>query len=122
MDVSTATQILRNDPAAREQAEQRFAEVLSRAATDVIFRQQLIAEPRAALSSHYGRELPESLNVVFIENQAAATVVLPDFIDVDAPLSEEELETVAGGTSSIDPSTAAAALIIGGCIYVLTHL
>ena len=42
-------------------------------------------------------EIPASFNLVFVENKADATIVLPDPITTSGDLSDQELETVAGG-------------------------
>jgi hypothetical protein len=108
-------QLIQSDPALEERATEQMQSLLTRSATDIEFRKLLVSDSRAALSQHFGGQLPESANIVFLENKADATVVLPDLIGADAELSEAELEAVAGGASP-------ALLIIGGCIYVLTHL
>ena len=55
------------------------------------------SDPAAAVTEFTGNEVPESFNVTFIENKADATIVLPDYVDPEAELSEEDLEAVAGG-------------------------
>jgi hypothetical protein len=87
----------RSDPVLAQKADQAMQKLLARSATDMDFRQLLLSDSRAALSQHFGHEAPESTNIVFVENRADATVVLPDVIDADAELSQEELEVVAGG-------------------------
>lgn len=101
MNASAAAKYARENPAAAEEAQQRLAEVLSRSSTDAEFRQALLSDSRAALSSHFGREIPETVNIAFVENRADATIVLPDPIDTTAELSEADLEAVAGGALPI---------------------
>lgn len=86
-----------NDPEVVRQAQEQFQQMLERSATDMEFRQQLLADPKAAIEAHYGKEIPDSLNLSFVENTADATIVLPDAVDPEAELSEEELEAVSGG-------------------------
>ena len=93
-----------------QQVNERFAEVLGRSATDMEFRAQLLSDSRAALSAHFGRELPESVNIRFLDAQGTPTIVLPDL--ASAELSEGELETVAGGLVP-------ALIGLGAAIYLL---
>lgn len=74
-------------------------QLLTRSATDWGFRQKLLTDPRAALEEHLGHALPGPLNIRFVENEADATIVLPNF-QGDA-FSDEELEAVLGGTSTL---------------------
>jgi hypothetical protein len=109
------SELIQNTPELAARASEQMQSILSRSATDADFRQLLLSDSRAALSQHFGKQVPESANIVFVENKADATVVLPDLIDPNAELSEADLEAVAGGATP-------ALLVIGGCIYVLTHL
>lgn len=88
------------DTARRQQMEQGINEVLSRSATDMEFRKQLLSDPRAALSAHFGREIPETTNIRFIDAQGTPTVVLPD-VSPSGELSEADLEAVAGGLAPL---------------------
>ncbi|HEX8691477.1 MAG TPA: hypothetical protein VF746_03485 [Longimicrobium sp.] len=121
MDRKTVVEMIRNNPELVEQGRERMEGVLTRSATDPEFRTQLLTEPRAALSSHFGHEVPEG--IVFIENKATATIVLPDFVDPSAELSESELEAVAGGSEII--TAIAVGVAIGSALtvigYELTH-
>jgi hypothetical protein len=90
-------QELMKDPETVKQAQEQYRAMLSRSATDLEFRKKLLADPRSAVAEFTGKPVPEDFDVVFIENKAAATVVLPDVVDPSAELSENELETVAGG-------------------------
>jgi hypothetical protein len=86
---------------ARREAEETMQALLTRAATDWTFRQQLLTEPRKAIAEFKGCEesaIPAGFNVAFIANRPGThTVVLPNAIDPAAELSESELESVAGG-------------------------
>ena len=83
---------------AAEQAQVQVERLMSRSATDPIFRAKLLHAPREALAEFSGRDLPANLDIRFVENTASATFVLPDVVDPTAELSNEELEAVAGGS------------------------
>ncbi len=90
---------------------ERFQSLLTRSATDAGFRTKLLTEPRSAIAEFNGiavADLPPSFDVVFLENKADATIVLPDYIDAAAELSADELEAVAGG---VTPTVVVASLI-----------
>lgn len=97
MNIQQAREAYLANPEAAKQAEAKFQALLSRSATDMRFRQQLLTDPRSAVAEFTGNAIPEDWNVVFVENKGSATVVLPDPIDPQAELSEAELEAVAGG-------------------------
>lgn len=80
--------------------KEKYEALMERAAIDGAFRDSLINDPRATLEAFLGTELPETLSVAFVENQADATIVLPDYVDESAEISEAELEAVAGGVAS----------------------
>ncbi len=105
MNLQATADAYRTDATFAATANERMTQLLTRSATDATFRTKLLTEPRAAIAEFNGldvAELPPSFNVVFVENTASATVVLPDFIDASAELNESELEAVAGG---ITPTT-----------------
>ncbi len=104
MNPATVTQRLRDDPRAVQQSKEALERMLARSATDRAFRERLLEDPRAAVAEFTGKpvsEIPESFNLRFVENTAGATIVLPDFADPTAELSESELETVSGGTTTL---------------------
>jgi hypothetical protein len=80
--------------------EQILQQITSRAAVDGEFRARLITEPHAAVRESVGIELPSTFRIKFVEKDANydAMVVLPEFVDESAELSEAELEAVAGGS------------------------
>ena len=68
--------------------------ILSRADEDSDFRARLIADPKTAISSEIGTEIPEGFDVAVHEDSATTFhLVLPS----SPRLTEAELETVAGG-------------------------
>jgi hypothetical protein len=98
-DNAAAAEMFRTNPAMFEQAQAGLQGVLRRSATDADFRRKLIETPREALSEFHGHEMPATLNIKFIQNHAAMTIVLPPAVDAAAELTEADLETVAGGMS-----------------------
>jgi hypothetical protein len=86
-----------SNPEVTDLGQQKLQEIVGRSATDADFRRKLIEEPRTALREALGQELPADVNIRFVENRAAATIVLPDYLDPSAELSDSQLEAVAGG-------------------------
>ena len=110
-------------PEAVRQAQEQMQAMLARSATDFDFRQTLLTDPRAAIAEFTGKdisEVPESINLVFIENTADATIVLPDVIDNEVELSAEELEVVTGGEVGVILGAAAAGIMLGVALHNLT--
>lgn len=69
--------------------------LLNSAAEDSEFRARLIANPKDAISTEIGYSLPESINVMVLEDSASTFhLVLPP----SPELTEAELEHVAGAT------------------------
>jgi hypothetical protein len=114
MDRNRIAEIVRDNPQVLEEARTRIEGVLARSATDPEFRAELLSSPRTAMSKHLGKELPATYNVVFVENTADATIVLPDSINTSAELSEAELEAVSGGSGP-------ACILFGGLIVAVVH-
>ena len=95
MSVDQVTPNTSRSPERVQQASKRMAEVLTRSASDAEFRQQLLTDPRAAMSAHFGKEIPEPFQIRFIESQGIPTIVLPEV--ATGELSEADLEAVSGG-------------------------
>jgi hypothetical protein len=83
----------------REDVEQR---IISRAASDSAFRQQLLSDPRAALESELGVTLPASVKVNVLEESASEyyLVLPPASAAAGSELSDAELAGVAGGSGN----------------------
>ena len=110
------------NPEAMRDAQAQMQAMLARSATDFDFRQTLLSNPRAAIAEFSGKDVsdvPETVNLVFVENEADATIVLPDFIDMKAELSIEELETVAGGTDLLFWGGVAAGMTAVGAVATI---
>jgi hypothetical protein len=73
--------------------------VVHRAGSDRVFRQQVLADPAAAIVTAYGVTFPAGFRIRFVEKPADldVLVVLPD-PHTDEELSDDDLENVAGGT------------------------
>jgi hypothetical protein len=72
--------------------------IIQRSLDDESFRQRLLEDPRSAIEQELGTPLPEGVEVRAVEETAQAIyLVLPiRSAEVDE-LSDEELESVAGG-------------------------
>lgn len=120
MTTTEAYKAAQEHPEIVEQGQKALQEMMARSTTDPDFRQKLLASPREAFAEFAGRdvsEIPETFNVVFVENKADFTFVLPEIIDEHAELSEEDLETVAGGvtpTVALVGSYVAGVAVAGG--------
>jgi hypothetical protein len=80
--------------------------MLARSATDAEFRGLMLNDARAAFAAA-GVEVSAELDIVFIENKADVTIVLPDALDEMMELSENELASLNGGAVAIAPIIAA---------------
>lgn len=99
-------------PEVMEQGRQQFEAMIARSTTDREFRSRLVNDPRAAVKEFTGADMPEGMDIVFIENKATATVVLPDMVSDE--LSETELETAAGGVLPIIIASAIFCAFVAG--------
>ena len=115
MNAAQAYQYAQDHPEEAKKAQEQFQALLSRSATDWDFRQALLNDPRATVGEFTGEPVPDSFDLVFIENKADATIVLPDYEDPEGELSEEDLEAVAGGDISVGTLLviAGVALVVG---------
>ena len=82
----------------RAELERRLIE---KSLEDESFRQRLIENPKGAVEEEVGRQLPEEVRVVTVEETAETIyLVLPSTSMVgreDVELSDQELQSVAGG-------------------------
>ena len=75
--------------------------VIVRAAVDVEFRRQLLADARTAIAETFGFALPPTLRLRFVERDpdVQLMIVLPDLIDLDV-LGDSDLQVVTGGVTA----------------------
>jgi hypothetical protein len=86
----------------RAEMERRL---IQRSLEDDVFRQQLLADPKATVEQELGTQLPEGVRVVAVEEtQDTIYLVLPSSSPIAAAeggeLSDQDLESVAGGWNS----------------------
>jgi hypothetical protein len=70
--------------------------VMDRAADDPDFRSLALKDPHAAVEQVTGQPLPREVNLRFSDNEAMMVYRLPDS-RAATPVSDEELESMAGG-------------------------
>jgi Nitrile hydratase, alpha chain len=101
-----------SEAAGRAEMERR---VIERSLHDDVFRQQLLADPRAIIEREIGTQLPEDVRVVAVEETADTIyLVLPSASPVveGGELADQTLEAVAGGDAG---STSTASLCNLSC-------
>lgn len=84
--------------------ESLLQEVMARASTDLPFRKRLLTHPDDAIYEAFGVRLPDGVKIKFIEKPAGfdQLFVLPDVHLPGQELPDEDLDAVAGGTSTTD--------------------
>jgi hypothetical protein len=75
--------------------------LIKRSLEDDVFRQQLLADPKAIIERDIGRQLPEEVRVVAMEETADTIYLVLPYRSTDdqetGELSDQELQGVAGG-------------------------
>lgn len=81
-------------------------QVIDRAATDVPFRQRLLATPDSTIYEAFGVRLPAGHRIRFIEKPADldTLIVLPN-VRAAGELTDQDLDAVAGGGDDPPPPT-----------------
>lgn len=89
-----------------ESRERLLDEILERAATDREFRRGLLERPKRTIFETFGVRVPKEYRILFLERDPEydSVVILPDFRDEMAELSDDDLEDVAGGTPGSPPT------------------
>ncbi len=82
-----------------ESHEKLMGDILDRAATDQVFRHQLIDDPKEVIYEEFGVAIPDAYRIRFVERdpELNALVVLPDFANSNGELCEDDLDHVCGG-------------------------
>jgi hypothetical protein len=82
-----------------EKERRALQAVLDRASTDQAFRDRLLNDPRDAIFEAFGVMIPANFRIKFVERGPGvdALVVLPDIVSQSGELSDDDLESVAGG-------------------------
>lgn len=80
--------------------------VHDRARTDDAFRALAVRDPRRAVKDLTGEDVPASFRIAFVDADAYDFVSVLPPSDVSGPLTDDELNAVAGGTGgSTDEDT-----------------
>ena len=74
--------------------DEMLRQIVDKSAVDVAFRQQLLSDPKTAITAELGITMPESMNVVVHESDMQTVhLALPP----DPNITEEQLEAVSAG-------------------------
>jgi hypothetical protein len=85
------------------QEQKMYSEIVQKAWEDAEFKKELVANPVATIEKLLGKKLnlPEGKTLVIRDqtDESAVYINIPSKPQIDAELSEEQLEMVAGGVS-----------------------
>lgn len=74
--------------------DEMLQQIVEKSALDADFRQQLLANPKTAISGELGITIPDSMNVVVHESDMQTVhLALPP----DPNITEEQLEAISAG-------------------------
>ena len=84
----------------QQEINDAYKKIMDKTAKDPEFRKLALENPKKAFSEVSGKEVPENINIRFIENEPGIdqTFVLPNKITEE--LSDDELDKISGGFSS----------------------
>ena len=85
-----------------EEAQKTYSEILARAAQDAAFRKEFVANPRSAVEKAFGIRIPDGHDLKVVVSDAKTTYVAIPFVPTaKGELSDDELESVAGGKGNM---------------------
>ena len=80
-------------------------EIASKAWQDEDFMNELRANPKAVIAKEYGVELPDNVELKVVEESPTELYIRIPTNPADLELSDDELESVAGGGTVFGPTT-----------------
>ena len=89
------------DDVPQRDASTEPSEVVAEEVNDALVFPGVEGNELAAFAGKQESEISAGFDVVFVENKADATIVLPDMVDSEAELQDAELEAVAGGVTPV---------------------
>ena len=77
------------------------AEIIAKALKEPAFKQELLSNPKAAIEREVGQPLPPDVEIQVVEETPTTLyLVLPSTSTVPRELSDQQLESVAGGKNT----------------------
>ncbi|MCE2522000.1 MAG: NHLP leader peptide family RiPP precursor [Rhodobacteraceae bacterium] len=74
--------------------DEMLRQIVDKSALDTEFRQQLLSDPKSAITEELGVTMPESMNIVVHESDMQTVhIALPP----DPNITEEQLEAISAG-------------------------
>jgi len=97
-----------------QQGLELYGKAQRMAATDEVFRKEMLADPVSALEKLSDKKFPVGTKIKVIEQDPAyeATIVIPRFVGNEIDISE--LDNVAGGAVLVVPSTLVMTIVFVG--------
>ena len=81
-------------------SEELTKKLILKAWSDSAFKKELIENPKAAIEKELNTKLPDDVNVKVVETDEK-TILLPIPVKPKGELTEEQLESVAGGSLTV---------------------
>lgn len=80
--------------ATRQEMEEK---IVGKALSDATFKQELLSSPKAAVEKELGITIPEGVAINVVQETGEQVFLVLPYIEAEGELSEDQLETVAGG-------------------------